>query len=526
MTRTGTVLLNTATNYARFAATMAVVFVLTPIIIDAVGEEDFGLWTLVFSTVGFFGLLDMGFATAVVKYVAECRGSNESEKRNRILSTLMGAYVMLAVLAAVGVGGLSLVFNSFFEIPPERHGDALMLLWIIAFRAVVLALPLGTFRGVLFGEQRIWMINAVQVGTNLTYGISVWVALSFGGGLFELAVLNLVTMVVEHAIYFVMAKRCVPDLRISLRLADWKAFREVASFSMFAFLGQMAALILFKTDPIIIKVFMPLSAVAVYAVALKVSESAHLFTKQFVNVLSPVVAQLHGEKDHGRIRRVLVEGSRLALAPGLAISVPLWCFASEALEFWIGPRFVEGAAVMAILVVAGTVAIPQMVASNILSMAGRHRYTARCAVVAMILNVGISVLLVGAFDMGLIGVALGTLAAALIVDVAMVVRTACSAYGVSFASYSAKALLPPLIPAALQAALTLAIKAAWPPENLFHIAVACIPGGLVFMIAAWFTCLGPEDRDRLKHMVARKEPQPAPEVAPVEAKEEEPVCVS
>ena len=59
--RTAQVVLNTASNYARFALNVLIWLVLTPYMINKLGKEAFGLWSLIFSVVGFLGLMDMGF---------------------------------------------------------------------------------------------------------------------------------------------------------------------------------------------------------------------------------------------------------------------------------------------------------------------------------------------------------------------------------------------------------------------------------------------------------------------------------
>ena len=51
--------LNTLSSYVRFGLALGIWFLLTPFAIDRVGAADFGLWTLVYSVVGFFGLLDL-----------------------------------------------------------------------------------------------------------------------------------------------------------------------------------------------------------------------------------------------------------------------------------------------------------------------------------------------------------------------------------------------------------------------------------------------------------------------------------
>lgn len=484
LTRTARVVLNAVASYAKFAISMVVVLLLTPFIIRSIGLEAFGLWSLVISTVGFFGLLDLGFGAGVVKIVAECRGSGDLERRNRVLSTLLPVYLSLALIAVLGLVVLSFAFPLIFTVPMESHSTALVLIWLLASRSVVLALPLGIFRGVLFGEQRIYAVNAIEAGSVILYGIGAWFVLSNGYGVLALAVVNLAAMLVEYGAYTGLAYALVPGLRISPALADRRIFSELARFSASTFVINVAALVLLRTDPIIVTFFLPLSAVAVYAIALKISEYTHLLSKQFINILAPFVAELHGSKESDKIRFVLINCTKYALAGALILSVPIWAFAREIVVLWVGPTFVDAAPVLILLTMAMAIAVPQMVASNVLVMTGRQSSTARAATLSVILNVVLSVALVR--PLGLIGVALGTLLTTIIVDVFVVLRKACETQGVSAGRYARHAIAAPTVAAAAQWIVTIAIAHALPPESLTQVALEAVPGMAVFAAVFWF----------------------------------------
>src|SRR5205807_2011944 len=97
----------------------------------------------------FFELLDLGFGTGTVKYVAECKGGNDADRRNRMLSTISIVYLLLTLIAAAGIGLLALFFNQLFAIPAAQQDKAILLLWILGARVVIFSLPLGLFRGIL-----------------------------------------------------------------------------------------------------------------------------------------------------------------------------------------------------------------------------------------------------------------------------------------------------------------------------------------------------------------------------------------
>lgn len=507
LTRTARTGLNSIANLARFGVSIVVVFLLTPYIIRQVGNEDFGLWNLTLSTLGFLSLLDLGFGTSIVKYVAECRGSGDRERRNRMLSTLWVVYLLLGVLSLVVVWIFSFAYADFFRIAAGQREKATLLLWIMAVRTAVLGLPLGLFRGILFGEQRIWQINLVQACATLGYGLTAWAVLRGGYGIVALAWINLAAMILEHVAYVLLAYSGSDDLEIRTSLADATHLNEAARFSAATFIVSVSSLILLRTDPIIISFFLPLSAVAVYAVALKIVENAHLLTKQFINVLSPLIAEFKGQGDEEKIRFVLLNCARFALVPSLVVAIPLGLYASDILSLWIGAEFAAGALSLVLLLTAMTAAVPQMVASNVLTMTGHQRVTARAAVWSAIINVILSVALVRPF--GIAGVAAGTLGATLAVDVGWIPKYAAGTCGIGWISYWRRIIGPLALPVTLDIGVTLLLRHLYPPASLFVVCIESVPGILLFGVSFWVAGVEESEKQLFRERLVRfKKPSP------------------
>lgn len=448
MNRIVQVLINSLSNYGRFFISILIMGVLTPYIVEKLGADDFGLWSLTLSFLGFFSLLDLGLGAAVVKYVAECRGAREHDRRNEIVSTLFIAYLGLAFLSALALAALTPFYPTMMSLPNEGREQAILLLWLMAFRMVFVPLPMGLCRSVLHGEQKFYSTNMAQVVSLVLYGAGSYLVLERGGDLIDLALVQIASMVVEYAAYWYLSLRSLEDLRIRFNLASRSVLKEVWGFSSAALFVNLAGLILLRTDPLIIKLYLPLAAVAVYAVALKVAEALLMLLKQFINVLSPLIAELKGEGETEKIKFIFLNCTRFALAPGLAAGLFLISFAEPLLRLWVGPDFSAGGRVLQILVVSVLLSVPQMIASNVLAMTGYHKVTAGAAGQSAAINVVLSLLLVG--PMGLEGVALATLVATLIVDIVVVLRAACSLYSVTLPGYLRRVVLPLALPSLLQ----------------------------------------------------------------------------
>ena len=494
---------NTLSSYGRFAVTAVVFLFLTPLIVGGIGTERYGLWTLVLSVVGFFGVLDLGFGTAVVKFVGDTRGRGDHAARNEFVSTTLAIYAVLGLLAALGITLLASRFTDLFGIGPDLAREAVVVLWLVGLRSVVFSLPLSTFRGALFGSERIHEVNVAQLFGILLYATTALIVLYLGGGLVALALASLAAMLVEHAVYIILCYRLLPNFRLSASAVRVERVREVAGYSVYALIGLLSSVILLRMDPAIVSAYLPLGAVAAYGIALKLCEHGLVLTKQFANVLTPYFARAEGAGDTEGPRAVFERASRLAVLPPAALFVSSAVLGGDALRVWLGQDFAAGAPVLVILVGATLVSAPQLVASGYLFMSGHQRFSALAAAIAIPINVGVSLLLVR--SMGMVGVALGTLTATVVVDLLILIPYALRRVGLGGGRYAA-GLLRSVVPMSAQVVVLLGTTTLVPAESLLAIAGLALLGCLVFAAAAWPTVLDDAERAYVRRAVVRVVP--------------------
>lgn len=501
MTQARRVALNSLAAYLRFGVSLAVQFALVPFVIARVGTDAYGLWTLTFSVLGIVGLVDFGYTTGVVRFVAEARGLHDPDLRNRVVSTVFMVYLGLALVAALAVALLTLFYGDLFDIPLSVRDRALVLLWILAARSVFISLPLVLFKAILFGEQHIALTNAIQVVTTLLYGGAAWATLSMDFGIVGLAVVNVAALLLEHLAYVVACYLLLPDLRIARDLVDRRALRETTSVSLHQFVVNVGDQVLLRMDPIIIKLFLSLQAVALYGVALKIAENALLLLKQGVHVLGPWVAELKARGENDRIRFVLLSGSKFTLAPGVALATAVSAFAPEALTLWVGPDFRDAAPVLILLMAAMVLMIPQVVAQSVFTMTGQHRLSAYLSLVGVGTNVGLSVTLVG--PLGLPGVAGATLLSALVVNALIIGVMARRHYHAGFRDYAVSVFGPAMLPGIASLALSLTLKTLLAPQSLFAVAALALPGLLIYAVFFFLFSITPPERQLLRERLFR-----------------------
>ena len=64
---------NVAANWLGFAAAVVVTFFMSPLLVHALGDRDYGVWALVDSVLAYLALFDLGIGAAFVRYAARFR---------------------------------------------------------------------------------------------------------------------------------------------------------------------------------------------------------------------------------------------------------------------------------------------------------------------------------------------------------------------------------------------------------------------------------------------------------------------
>lgn len=491
-------ILNIITNYLKTLIGMVIVFFMTPFIISKLGMDLFGLWSLVFAVVGVFGLMDFGFATAAVKYVAEYTGAKDLDGRNAILSTLLVVYSLIGIVCLVLVAIVAGPASGLFDLTPAQERYFTTLVWLLG-AVVAFSFPAGIFKAAMVGSGRMDVVNIIELLMQLTNaGLIVW-WLSAGHGILGLAAATAITMSGTLLVLIPLAYRMLPRLKVGFRGFSQERVRELMSFSVYAFIANVAMLVILRIDPIVIGLFMPLTSIAIYAIAGKITEYTYLLNKQFSNALMPLVSQSHGSGDRQTIRRVMLDGTRFLMGIALPFIGLLYFYAPEIIAVWVGHDFDDSVPLLRILLVAVAFSTTQLNVANVLGMTGSHRFVAFSMAASAIVNLVLSVVLIQFF--GLYGVAFGTLIAAFLIELAIMVPRACREQGVSPWAFFSNGIFPG-IPALLPMfAAAWALEAWRPAATLGMITAEGATAAAVYLLGFWFTAVRREERAMVKQAV-------------------------
>src|SRR5690242_20874678 len=117
------VLKNVGSSWFSLGINIVVGIFLSPFIMHRLGDAAFGIWVLIFSITGYYGIFDLGIRSAIIRFVSKFSATGDIEDLARVINTNLFLYVCTGIASMLVTVVLALHLSSIFRIPPEFHSD-------------------------------------------------------------------------------------------------------------------------------------------------------------------------------------------------------------------------------------------------------------------------------------------------------------------------------------------------------------------------------------------------------------------
>jgi len=475
---------NIGSNWFGLATNLIVGFFLSPFILHRLGDDVFGLWVLVFSLTGYYGLFDFGIRSSIVRYVAQFAAKSEEDRLVRFVNTSLCTYggigLLLLLLTVIGSANVSLLFR----IPSALHASATELFLIVG-AAVSCSFPLSVFAGVLEGLQKFSWLSLTQVACNLLRALLVVYALTHGGGLLTIAMITMGLNLLAYMVYAVVVHRLI-FMRYGLQYVSRESLRQMVSFGSVTFVILVAAQLRFYTDATVIGIFISSAAITYFSVGSKLVSYSGNITQSMSQIFTPMASQFHASGDMERLRRIFVLGNRACALVVFPVCASLIIVGKSLIEVWVGAKYVAtGYLVLVTLLVGDTTEMAQSASPKILFGMARHRTLAFVRLAEGVVNLVLSIVLLRRY--GVIGVALGTVIPQLCINLLFLPGHLCRVLDIRLRIFLKEAYVAPLLLSAPLAAVLLLLRRWSPAHSYLQLLAQLVAGAAVYSAGLiWF----------------------------------------
>lgn len=386
-----------------------------PIVVRYLGAEKYGLWITISATIAMLFYFDIGIANTLTNLIAESYAEDNREAAGHYFATAF----WMSVVVAVGLGSLGYVLWPHIDFAYLLHisNPALVL---EASRATMAAgliflcgMPVGLAAKALAGYQELHIANLFSAAGNLLALGAIVLVVMLRGSLATLVAAYAGAIVlgsVSCLLWVCLVRRpwLLPVLgRVRLNLV-----RRVFSSGGQFFLIQIASLIVFNSDNLVISHFLSPAQVTPYSVTWRLVTYASAVQILSFQALWPAYAEAWTRGDMDWIRASYTR-VRWVTAGTLGIAcVVLVPFGRPIIRIWAGSVAVPSMPLLLLMCVWMAISAVALNQSCLLGATSRVRRQAISSVVAAIINLALSIYWVR--TMGTFGVLLATVVSYLI----------------------------------------------------------------------------------------------------------------
>lgn len=378
--------------------------------LSLVGEYRFGVWSILLSVLSWTALLDAGISNGIRNHLSKTIAKGDDDASRVVLSSGYG------MLAAVAVALLLLVFVADRLIDwrvvlnandmPVREARIASVLFL---SFVALFVLLSGINAVLYASQRSSapsFIHMLRQGGFLVV-LLILKRIDGAGSLTHITaayvIVSTFIMLSATAVYFVQN----PTLLPVASAFDWSHARRVASLGTKFFVVQIAGVIIFATDNLIVSHAIGPAAVTQYSINYRMFTAVNMV---FGLLLMPLWSAFTVAYERGDAAWIATQIRRAILMLGFFLLGLLAVFALRGplLRLWIG----EGAHAPLLVSIVLTIMTVIMMWNSILAAyvngIGRLRLQIVTASIGALVNIPLSILFARNMGLGIAGVPLAS----------------------------------------------------------------------------------------------------------------------
>lgn len=399
-------------SYAQMFLGILVSLLYTPMMIRLLGQNEYGLYNTVASTIAMLSILSLGFNSSYIRYYSQYKLREDQEAIDRLNGLFMLIFIIIGVIAfACGLfltANLKLVFRD--GLTPSEYETARVLMFLLSIN-LGLSFPMSVFSSIISAHERYVVLKLLSILKTVVSPLVTLPLLFYGLGSIAIVSVTLGVSVFTDLIYFLYVKKKL-HCRFVFHGFDKGLFRQLLIFTSFIAINLIVDQINTNIPKFLLGRFNGTADVAIYSVGYSLYQYYMMFSTAISGVFAPRIHHLvQTTNDDPALQRqqltaFFTKVGRIQYAILGLIASGLIFFGRPFIAFWAGAEYGESYYVTLLLVLPATIPLIQNIGIEVQRAQNNHRFRSIVYIFMALLNLGVSIVLCQRF--GTLGATVGT----------------------------------------------------------------------------------------------------------------------
>lgn len=330
------ILKNTIMLYFRQILTLIVGLYTVRVVLDVLGVENYGIYTVIGGVVLFFSFLKGSMTSASQRFFSFAIGENNPLRLNKVFSVNLVIYILLGLLALtlLELGGLWFV-KEHLKIPPERVESAILLyhLSVLTFFFTIFSTPF-TSAIIAHEDMEIYAYLSI-IEVTMKLGVVFLLQYLDGDKLVLYGELLLLVSIIVCSMYALICFKKYKECQIRKFYWDKALFFEIIGFTGWTLFGQFTSASRNQAVTILLNQFFNPVVVAANAIAKNIAAQTQMFSVNFNSSLYPPIIKSYAAKDLKTMFTLIFNGCKIAFFLMWILALPIILEMEFLLGLWL-----------------------------------------------------------------------------------------------------------------------------------------------------------------------------------------------
>jgi len=489
-------LINTSSNLLVLTVKLIIVFIMTPVFLQNMGNYDYGIWEIIASVVGYMGILDLGIKPAIIRFTAKYKVENNNSALREIYSSAFAFTLLMGIILCTTLICWGMFFPETLAPDSSSTTKYTLVLTILALQMLMM-FPGYVPESLLEGLQQYSVKNNVTIVNSIIGASVLFYFISPNNALYLLALVNAVGLSIKYALYFYLVSRPkYGQLVPTVSYVSLAKIKQLLHFGGKSFIQGLAYQIESATDVLVIGYFLNPALVPLYSIPANLMGHIRNVGFTLTQAFMPKFSQLAAEKNSKATIDFYINASKWTIALILPISILAVIFGPAFISLWLGKEYGENSQLILLLLAIFTM-LPFLdpVMERYLTAINKHAILAKLYPISALINLVASILLVNKF--GIVGVALGSIIP-LCILVPVYLVYSCKQLEITLYHYIKNVLVPLLVPNLVLVFLSFLMTNIYSFES--YLSLIFVGLGLIIFYggALWYLTLNRREKKVLK----------------------------
>lgn len=331
------IIVNILATYGRIVFVAGLTLFSTRWVLNALGEDDFGLYSVVGGLIGFALFFGTVMSGSVQRFFAYSIGQGDSEEVKKWFNTAFALHALFSLaLVLIGIPVGIYLLNNVMQIPPERLDVSywVFLLSIIGGVATMLIVPsIGMFTA----KQRIFELAIWGTIQGVFYFLIAYYLFYAKTDLLLTYSVGMVSCkLLLDFIQFIRARILFPECK--LKSSYWFSKERTVKLLSFTFwnaIGAISSILRNQGTALLMNTFAGVKANAAFGIANNVAAQTSVISSTMYNAISPEITTREGAGERDRMISLSLRASKFAMLLTFLWLIPLYIEMDYVLELWL-----------------------------------------------------------------------------------------------------------------------------------------------------------------------------------------------